>query len=343
MSKIAYRKIVVERFGGTETMRPVEATLAEPPPGYARVKVLASGVGFTDLMARSGDYLLQRKVPFTPGYELVGEIVDFTPDGPRPAWLQEGVRVAVSLTKMAAYTEYISLPLWQLVPLPDGLDPLAAATIPLDYLTALSVLETHGRVATGDTVLIQGASGGVGQALSRLGALRGLRMYGTASAPGAEELLARHGVTFIDYRRQDFETVLREREPGGVQAVFDHIGGAGLRKAYRALSPGGVLVSYAFSGRPGRMVGDTVRGAARVKVMNLRPGRRAALSMVPFEIKGDHAWYRAGLERVLEMAARGAIAPRIGSVHPLMKAADVHAALESREITGKAVLVTDQV
>ncbi|MFG2791779.1 zinc-binding dehydrogenase [Streptomyces sp. NPDC048419] len=203
-------------------------------------------------------------------------------------------------------------------------------------------METHGRREAGGTVLIQGASGGVGQALSRLGALRGLRMYGMASAPGGDELLAQHGVTFIDHRRQDLETVLREREPGGVHAVFDHIGGAGLPKAYRVLAPGGVLVSYVFAGRRGHMVADTVRGATRVKLMNLRPGRRTALSRVPSEIKGDHAWYRAGLERLLGMAARGEIAPRIGSVHPLMQAAEVHAALERREITGKAVLVTDQ-
>jgi len=341
MSEITYLKIVVGRFGGAETMRPVEATLGEPPPGHARIRVLASGVGFTDLMARSGDYLLQRKVPFTPGYELVGEVVDFEAGDSRPAWLTPGARVAVALTHMGGYAEYVTLPLWQLVPLPDGLDPRLAATVPLDYLTALSVLETHGRVEAGNAVLIQGASGGVGQALSRLGALCGLRMYGTASAPGGEELLAGNGVTFIDYRRQDFETVLHEREPGGVHAVFDHIGGAGLRKAYRVLAPGGVLVSYAFAGRPGHMVADTVRGAARVKLMNLRPGRRTALSMVPSEIKKDRGWYRAGLERLLDMAARGEITPRIGSVHPLMRAAEVHAALERREITGKAVLVTD--
>ena len=342
MSEITYRKIVVERFGGAETMKTVEATLGEPPPGHARIRVLAAGVGFTDLMARSGDYLLQRKVPFTPGYELVGEIVDFNADDSRPAWLVPGARVAVALTKMGAYAEYVSLPLWQLVPLPEGLDPRLAATVPLDYLTALSVLETHGRVEAGDTVLIQGASGGVGQALSRLGGLRGLRMYGTASAPGGEELLARHGVSFIDYRRQDFETVLRELEPGGVDAVFDHIGGSGLRKAYRVLAPGGVLVSYAFAGRPGHMVADTVRGAMRVKLMNLRPGRRTALSMVPSEIKGDREGYRERLGRLLDMAARGEVTPRIGSVHPLTRAAEVHTALERREITGKAVLVADR-
>ncbi|WP_107086237.1 zinc-binding dehydrogenase [Streptomyces sp. CNQ-509] len=340
MSEITYQKIVVERFGAGHVLRPVTASLPQPPPGHARLRVLAAGVGFTDLMARSGDYLLQRTVPFTPGYELTAEVVDFTPGGLQPSWLRAGVRVAAALTKMAAYTEYLTLPLWQLVPLPGGLDPHVAAAIPLDHLTALSLLETHGRLQSGDSVLIHGAGGGVGQAVSRLGALRGLRMYGTASAPGSAELLARHGVTLIDYRREDFETVLRQREPDGIQAVFDHIGGANLRKGYRVLAPGGVLVSYAFSGRPGRMAGDTVRGAVRIQLMNLRPRRRTALSMVPREIRADHDWYHSALTRILGLAQRGEITPRIAGTYPLLRAADAHTALERREITGKVVLTT---
>lgn len=341
MREIRYRKIVAERFGGVEVLQTVQATLPEPPPGHVRLRVLAAGVGFTDLMARSGDYLLQRKAPFTPGYELTGEVVDFAVDGETPSWLEAGARVAAALTKMAAYAEYITLPLWQLVPLPDGLDPHLASAVPLDYLTALSLLDTHGRLEAGDTVLIHGASGGVGQAVSQLGRLRGLRMYGTASAPGSREVLARHGVTFIDYRHEDFEAVLRQREPGGVQAVLDHIGGANLRKGYRVLAPGGALVSYAFSGRPGHMVGDTVRGAARVKLMNLRPGRRTALSMVPHEIKANHDSYRTTLAQLLDLTHRGEITPRIAATRPLLNAADVHAALERREIIGKVVLTTD--
>ncbi|MEV6104299.1 zinc-binding dehydrogenase [Streptomyces sp. NPDC051940] len=336
---IVHRRITVRRFGGPEELRTVRATLPPPQPGHARLRVLAAGVGFTDLMARSGDYLLQRRVPFTPGYELVGEVVDAAPgEGDEAAPPPPGTRVAAALTKMGAYSEYVSLPLRRLVPLPDGLDPVRAAALPLDYLTAISVLETHARVEPGDTVLIQGAGGGVGQAISTLGRLRGLTMYGTASSPGSAERLARHGVTFIDYRREDVERRLRELEPGGVRAVFDHIGGANLGTGYRALAPGGVLVSYAFAGRPGRMVADTVRGAARVKLMNLRPGRRTALSMVPAEIKAGPAWYRESLARVLQLAADGVVAPETGGVYPLTDAARVHAALERREITGKVVL-----
>ncbi|WP_234436168.1 quinone oxidoreductase family protein [Streptomyces sp. NRRL S-813] len=323
----------MERFGGVEELREVETTVAAPPPGHTRVKVLAAGVGFTDLMARAGEYLLQRKVPFCPGYELVGEVVDAPGDGMAP-----GTLVAAALPKMGAYVQYVVLPNWLLVPLPDGLDPHLAAAVPLDYLTALSVLETHGRVTSGDTVLIQGASGGVGQALSQLGHRSGLRMYGTASAPGSAERLARYGVECIDYRRQDFETIIREREPHGIQAAFDHIGGANLAKSYRVLAPGGVLVSYAFAGRPGHMVSDTIRGAARVKLMNMRPGRRTALCMTPRELKMNRDWYRVSLERLLALARSGKIEPSIAAFHPLAKASDVHAALERREITGKVVL-----
>jgi NADPH:quinone reductase len=287
---------------------------------------------------RSGDYLLQRKLPFSPGYELTGEIVDHA--GAAPDWLRPGALVAVCLPKMGAYADYVTLPVSLLVPIPDGLDPVTAATIPLDFLTASSLLETHARSGDGDAVLIQGASGGVGQALSQLGRRAGLRMYGTASAPGSAELLARNGVTFIDYREQDFESVVREREPGGVQAVFDHIGGANLGKSYRVLARDGVLVSYAFSGRPGHMVTDTIRGALRVNLMNLRPGRRTALCMLPREIRSDPDWYRRCLRRLLELARDGEIAANTGPVFPLGEAAEVHAALQRRELTGKIVLTT---
>ena len=329
---------VVRSFGAPEAMRWTATTTPAPPPGHARLRVLAVGVSFTDLMARQGEYLLQRKTPFTPGYELVAEVVDHEPSEQDPVVLPAGTLVAAALPKMAAYTEYLTLPAWQLIPLPEGLDPVLAAAVPLDYLTALSLLETHGRVSRGDTVLIQGASGGVGQAVSQLGRLAGLRMYGTASAPGAAQRLARSGVTHIDYRTQDFERVVRAAEPDGIQAVFDHIGGPNLRKGHRLLAPGGALVSYAFTGRPGHMMRDTVIGAARVTLMNLRPGRRAALCMVPKEVRADHDWYRTALARLLASARDGSLSPTVAAVRPLQEAPEVHRALERRELTGKAVL-----
>ncbi|MFB6568884.1 zinc-binding dehydrogenase [Streptomyces noursei] len=88
----------------------------------------------------------------------------------------------------------------------------------------------------------------------------GYARVGTASAPGARQALARNGVEFIDHRHEDSEAVLNDREPGGVQAVFDHVGGPALRKGYRVLAPGGVLVSYAASGQRPRNPHDARTG-----------------------------------------------------------------------------------
>ncbi|NED99942.1 quinone oxidoreductase family protein [Phytoactinopolyspora halotolerans] len=339
---IPNRRIVVERFGDVDELRLVDEVLPAPPSGAVRVKVLAAGVGFTDIMARTGDYLLQRRTPLTPGYELVGEVVDARPgsSGAVPRWAQPGTRVAASLPHMGAYSEYVTMPDWLPVPVPDGLDTIAAASIPLDYLTALSLLETHGHVREGHAILVHGVSGGVGRAVVQLAHRAGVRIYGTASSATAQDMLADAGVRVIDYRRDDFEQVIKREEPHGVQAVFDHIGGDYLRRGLRILAPRGVLVSYAFSGRPGHMVADTIRGALTVTLLGLRPGKRTALCMVPRQIASDHHWYRDSLERLLTMAATGEIEPVVGATFALEKAADAHHALQRREASGKLVLTT---
>jgi NADPH:quinone reductase len=173
------------------------------------------------------------------------------------------------------------------------------------------------------------------------GRAAGLRMYGTASAPGSARALAEEGVVFIDHRRQDVAGVVREHEPAGVDAVLDHIGGANIGQGHGLLVPGGVLVSYAFSGRPGRMAADTVRGAVRVALLGLRPGRRTALCMVPREIRSDNARYRRHLARVLDLLHRGELRVRVGGTRPLREAAGAHGAMEAGTHGGKLVLTTD--
>ncbi len=340
MNTIRHKKIVVHRFGGPEELAFVEAEIAPPRKGFARLKVLAIGVGYTDIVARNGEYLLNHKLPLIPGYELVGEILDYSddPNSPKPAWLEAGRRVAVCLTRMGAYTEYVLLPFESLVPLPGGLDVDTAAALPLNYLTALSLFERHGKVKEDDSILIHGASGGVGEAVCQLGSMQKLRMYGTASARSAGRLEA-YPVHLIDYQTQDFEAVIRRQEPQGVKAAFDSMGGKYLMKSYRCLGKGGVLVSYAFMGRPGKIYQDTLLGAVQNMLMGLIPGsRRTALCSVPNEIKNDPVWYRESLGRLLEMAAAHKLVPTIGEVFPLKEAAAAHRLMERREKPGKILL-----
>jgi NADPH:quinone reductase len=340
VDSIRHKKIMVRHFGGPEELMLIDVETAPPGKGFARLKVLAIGVGYTDIMARRGEYLLDHKLPLTPGYELVGEVLDFGDDSLNsgPAWLQAGVRVAACLPRMGAYTEYISLPYGLLVPLPTNLDVYQAAALPLNYLTALSLLEHHGKVKQGDPVLIHGAGGGVGEAICQLGSMQKLKMYGTASAGNFGRLEA-HSVHVIDYHHQDFETFLRQAEPKGLKAVFDSIGGKYLLKSYRLLQKRGILVSYAFAGRPGKIYQDTLMGALQNMLLGIVPGsRRTAICSVPNEIKKDLVWYQRSLTRLLEMAAEHKLTPTISEVFPLKEAPSAHILMEKHEKPGKIIL-----
>ncbi|MEO3795573.1 hypothetical protein ABGB14_35655 [Nonomuraea sp. B10E15] len=143
-------------------------------------------------------------------------------------------RVAACLPRMGGYTEYTNLPAQTLAPVSDGLDTLVAAALPLDYLTALSILDRHGRARPGDTVLIHGATGGVGDALCQFGAQRRLVTYGTASERTLHRLRD-YDIVPIDYRHQDAVQVVREEHPGGVRIVCDPLGGPAMRGNHRLL------------------------------------------------------------------------------------------------------------
>jgi len=341
---ITHRAYVVSRFGGPDELALTETTTPPAPPGHARLRLLAAGVGYADLMARRGEYLLQRRRPFTPGYEFVAEVVDWTPAaGPDaaapPDWLKPGARVAAGLSKMGAYAEYLTHPIAALTPVPDRLDVVTAAVVPLDYLTALSALERHGRTRAGDSVLVEGATGGVGDALCQLGSHHGLTLFGTASGRSIHRLAGYPAVTAIDYQQQDARDVVRAAAPGGLRAVVDHLGGPGLWANATLLARGGTLVSLAFAARPGHIYRDTVTGAIRNSLIGLRPGRRTAVCMVPQELGREPEEHARRLGSLLALAAEGVLKPRVGAVFPFAEAAGAHLAIEERKTIGKVLLV----
>ncbi|MBB5773703.1 quinone oxidoreductase family protein [Nonomuraea jabiensis] len=259
---------------------------------------------------------------------------------PAPPWLVAGARVAACLTRMGGYREYANLPVRLLAPVPDGLDTLAAAALPLDYLTALSLLDRHGRARPGDTVLIHSATGGVGDALCQLGAHRGLVMYGTASERSLHRLRD-YDIVPIDYRRQDVAQVVRAKHPEGVRIVYDHLGGASMRANHRLLAPGGVLVSYAFMGRPGHVLADTVRGAVRNRMLNLLPGKRTALSArcpgrSPRTRPSTRHYSRTSSSSHWGVTSGHGSGPASHSPRPT----GAHRALERRDVHGKVILTT---
>ena len=172
------KRVLVERYGGPEVLKVVEEEVPRPGPGEICVRVLVAGVSFTDAQLRAGTYLGVPKPPFTPGYELVGVVQEL---GPGCSRLREGDRVA-ALTVWGAYAERVCLPEANAVEVPEDLDPAEVVSLVLTHMTAYQLLHRMATVRSGESVLVHGAAGRVGTAVLELGALAGLRLFGTASA-----------------------------------------------------------------------------------------------------------------------------------------------------------------
>src|SRR5512143_837675 len=196
---IKYKSVVATGRGSTDVLKIVENDLRAPAAGEARIKILAVGVCQDDIAARVGNRPFLSKLPFTPGYDIVGD-VEAIGDG--VTGVAVGDRVA-ALTVYGGYAEYIYLSPDQLVHVPAALDPVAVAPLILNYLVAYQVLHRYAKVKAGDKVLIIGASGGVGTAFLQLGQLAQLKMYGLASRR-KHGALAELGAIPVDYHTLDF-------------------------------------------------------------------------------------------------------------------------------------------
>ncbi|MBD0304440.1 MAG: zinc-binding dehydrogenase, partial [Tolypothrix sp. T3-bin4] len=237
-----YKRILITRHGGSEVLQLIEDELPEPQAGEVRVKILATGVAFTDVLIREGLYPGLPKVPFSPGYEIVG-VVDKL--GLGISNIQLGQRV-VALTVTGGYSEYLCLPATELILVPDSVDAAEAVSLVLHYVTAYQLLHRIAKVKSGDRILIHGAAGGVGTALLELGKLINLEMYGTASKP-KHELVSSLGGIPIDYKNEDFRQRINTLTGDGVDVVFDGIGGSHLLSSYQTLRNQGRLINYGFS------------------------------------------------------------------------------------------------
>src|SRR6185436_19199559 len=159
-----YRAVMLTKKGGPEVLETVEQPLRDPAPGEARVRVSACGVGATDVTMRRGYYPYAPKLPFVPGYEVVGE-VDAV--GAGVTGVRAGDRVA-ALTVHGGYAEILYRGADELVPVPAGLDDAEVVALILNYATAYQMIHRVAKQRAGETALVTGANGGVGVAALEL-------------------------------------------------------------------------------------------------------------------------------------------------------------------------------
>ena len=336
------RRVVVTRHGGPDVLEVVESEAPEPASGEVRIRVEATGLAFADILMREGLYPGTPKVPFAPGYDVVG-VIDELGEGVTD-W-QPGERVA-ALTVFGGYTDYLNWVADDLVRIPDELDADVAVSLVLNYTTAYQMLHRVANVPTGGRLLIHGAAGGVGTAMLQLARLDGIEAFGTASKP-KHDLIRELDATPIDYRSEDFVERVRELTDGeGVDAAFDPIGGANWRRSARTLKRGGHLVTYGMSamlaatGLQRRLA--ALSSFAQLGWLKLVPnGRRASFYSIT-GLKSKHPeWFRADLKRLFRWCIDSEIRPVIGERLPLAEAARAQELLENAEVRGKIVLTAE--
>ncbi len=326
-----YRSVIVTRRGGPDALRVIDNDLHEPLPREVRIRNLAVPVCQDDIAARAGNRPFLPKIPFVPGYSILG-VVDAIGEG--VSSYTRGDRVA-ALTNFGGYAEYIYLSEKKLVRVPSALDPAEAAILILNYLVAYQVLHRFARVKAGDRVLIIGASGGVGTAFLQLGKLAELKMYGLASGR-KRDTLARLGTVPIDYHKQDFAEVIRQAEPEGLDFVFNGMGEEYFERGLAVLRRGGAFIHY---GGP-KSFSRFLLLLAKLVLFNLLPNGKAIKGYGTHRV--DINLLKEDWQVLFKLLEEGQIKPIIAGRFPILDAAKANQLLESGQVTGHVVLLAPE-
>jgi NADPH2:quinone reductase len=331
-------RIVITGLGGPEVFTLVEEEMPAPAAGEVRVKVLAAGVAYADILIRRGLYPDQPPFPVTPGYDIVGEI-DALGDGVTE--FRVGQRVA-AMTMIGGYSRFTIVPAAHLVSVPDGLDPAEAVSLVLNYVTAYQMLHRIAHLRAGQKMLVHGAAGGVGTAALQLGKIAGLEMFGTASE-AKHELVTSLGCAPIDYRTENFAKRIRQLAPGGIDCVLDPIGGTQWWSSYRCLRRGGTLVCYGAQTvvTKGKLAAGL--GFALVALMKILPDGKKVAWFNAKTLRNEHPeWFREDMSKLFELLRTRSIQPVIAGKFPLREAARANEMLEKAQVSGKIVLLPQE-
>ena len=328
-----YKSVVVTKRGGPEVLQVIQNELRQPSAREVRIKVLAAPVCLPDVTARYGHTPFCPKVPFTPGYAVIGKVDAIGKDIKN---ILPGDRVA-ALTVFGGYAEYLYWDAERLIPVPDSLDPAKAIPLILNYIVAYQIMHRTAKVKFDDKVLIIGASGGIGTALLQLGKLASLKMYGIASK-SKHCILTEYGAIPIDYRTQDFVKVIRQTEPQGLDAVLDGMAGDYFGRSYSLLRRGGKLVGYGNPQSTSRML----KFLGQIILFSLLLDGKLARPYSTGLSRWNWGSFLEDWAKLFRLLGEGKIDPVIAARFPILEASKANALLESGQVIGNIVLVAPE-
>jgi len=321
--------IEIRAPGGPEVLVAVERPAPVPAPGEVLIKVTAAGVNRPDIFQRLGRYAPPPGASDIPGLEVAGTIEQL---GPEVRDWRVGDEVC-ALVAGGGYAEYCAAPAPQCLPLPRGLDRIAAAAIPETFFTVWTNVFERGRLQAGESLLVHGGSSGIGTTAIQLARARGARVFATAGSAAKCEACERLGAErAINYRESDFAAVVRDLTGGrGVDVVLDMVGGEYFARNIDVLAVEGRLVEIA-----------TLHGVKAELNIQTIMGRRLTITgstLRPRPVADKGAIAAALRQQVWPLLESGAVRPIIHATFPLRDAAAAHRVMEAGAHIGKLVLV----
>lgn len=321
------RAVICSRLDGPSALAVGDMPLPKLGPGHVRIAVKAAGVNFADTLIVQGRYQVKPDLPFIPGLEAAGTVVEAAPD---VTDLRPGARVMAALG-MGAFAEQVVCNASSVFPIPDRMDFVTAAGFPIVYGTAQAGLARRGNLKPGETLLVLGAAGGVGVAAIEVGKALGATVIAAARGAGKLDIARKHGADHVvDYATED----LRERVKSlagrrGVDVVFDPVGGDAFDAALRTLGWEGRIVIVGFAAGRIPQIPANLLLVKNISAVGLFWGeyRNRDPDLVRDWFATLMQWYEAGR-----------IKPHVSHVLPAEQAGAAMDMLLARKSTGKVVL-----
>lgn len=319
--------IKFEEYGGPEVLQFVETEKPQPADREVIIEVKAIGVNYADTARREGKYVVPTELPYVPGSEVAGVIVE---TGRNVTKFKKGQRV-VALIGSNGYSEYTAVDESVLTPVPEAVDFEQAVALPLQGLSAYHILKTMGRLEEGESVLIHAAAGGVGAIAVQLAKLFGAgKIIATASTKEKLEHAEKMGAThLVNYTEDGWEDKVKEITDGkGVDLALEMVGGEVFNKTVKCLAAFGRLVIF---------------GAASGEQATFHPAQlmRKNQSVIGFflpQIMRKPELFERSFTELLGYMESGELELTIGGTYPLAEAAEVHRLLQGRKTIGKLIL-----
>ena len=321
------KAVRVHELGGLDALVYEDAPSPELPPGHVRLRVRAVGLNFPDLLMTQGLYQFRPELPFSPGFEAAGVVLEVAEDVPG---LSPGDRVT-GFSTHGAMAEEMVVPAYGCFPIPDGIDFATAAAMTVTYGTSYHALVDRARLASDETLLVTGATGGVGSAAVQLGKALGARVIATVGSTAKTEVASNLGADHvIDLSEHNLREGVKALTNGrGADVIYEPVGGSVFLDTLRCVAWGGRILVVGFASG---VIPEAPMNLALLKgssIVGVFWGEFARLAP-----DSNHA----NTERIFQLLEEGRIDPLICATFPLPEARQGLAMLAERRATGKVVV-----